>query len=80
MSSLDKHSLYNLGMKTGIDEYKLDNIHCVNSSKLKDDIPYINLVVTNMLFGIDFGANIGNYTRNTSKVLEVYNEIPKERY
>ena len=40
----------------------------------------IDLVITDPPFAIDFKARRSNYHRTESRVLEGYNEIPKEKY
>ncbi len=40
----------------------------------------IDLVITDPPFAIEFKARRGNYHRTQSRVLEGYNEIPKEKY
>jgi len=40
----------------------------------------IDLVITDPPFAIDFGAKRNNYHRTASRVIEGYNEIPKEEY
>ena len=61
---------------------EIDNIYCGDSLKLMKDLPSesIDLVVTDPPFAIDFNAKRSNYNRNQKKVLEGYNEIPKEKY
>lgn len=46
------------------------------------DIPIssIDLVITDPPFAIDFKAKRNNYHRTASRVIEGYNEIPKEEY
>lgn len=40
----------------------------------------IDLVIIDPPFAIDFKAKRSNYNRTASRVIEGYNEIPKERY
>jgi len=40
----------------------------------------VDLVITDPPFAIDFKARRSNYNRTQSRVLEGYNEIPKEKY
>jgi len=40
----------------------------------------VDLVITDPPFAIDFRASRANYNRTQSRVLEGYNEIPRERY
>ncbi|MEM2900192.1 MAG: site-specific DNA-methyltransferase [Thermoplasmata archaeon] len=55
------------------------NMDCIEGMKfLPDDS--IDLVVTDPPFAIDFKARRNNYHRTASRVIEGYNEIPKEEY
>jgi len=67
-------------MKIG--NFEIDNIYCGDSLKLMKEIPEnsIDLIVTDPPFAIDFKAQRNNYHRTQSRVLEGYNEIPKEKY
>ena len=67
-------------MKIG--NFEVDNIYCGDSLKLMKEIPEnsIDLIVTDPPFAIDFKAQRNNYHRTQSRVLEGYNEIPKEKY
>lgn len=58
---------------------RIYNIDCLEGMK---SIPNnsIDLVVTDPPFAIDFKAKRNNYNRTASRVLEGYNEIPKEKY
>jgi len=58
---------------------KIYNIDCIEGMKY---IPNntIDLVITDPPFAIDFKARRNNYHRTASRVLEGYNEIPKEEY
>lgn len=58
---------------------KIYNIDCIEGMKY---IPHetIDLVITDPPFAIDFKAKRNNYHRTASRVLEGYNEIPKEEY
>jgi len=58
---------------------KIYNMDCIEGMKL---IPNntIDLVITDPPFAIDFKAKRNNYHRTSSRVLEGYNEIPKEKY
>lgn len=55
------------------------NIDCIEGMK---NIPEksIDLVITDPPFAIEFGAKRSNYNRKESRVLEGYNEIPKNEY
>ena len=52
---------------------------CLEGTKYIDD-KSIDLVITDPPFAIDFKAKKENYHRTKSRVLEGYNEIPKESY
>jgi len=67
-------------MKIG--NFEIDNIYCGDSLVLMKDIPdeAIDLIITDPPFAIDFKARRNNYNRDPEKVLEGYNEIPKEKY
>ncbi len=58
---------------------KIYNMDCINGMKC---IPNnsIDLVITDPPFAIDFKAKRNNYHRTASRVIEGYNEIPKEEY
>jgi len=58
---------------------KIYNIDCIEGMK---HIPnnMIDLVITDPPFAIDFKAKRNNYHRTATRVLEGYNEIPKEEY
>ncbi len=61
---------------------ELDQIYhmdCVEGMRLLSDAT-IDLVITDPPFAIEFKAKRTNYNRTQSRVLEGYNEIPKERY
>ncbi|MBC8526224.1 MAG: site-specific DNA-methyltransferase [Candidatus Cloacimonetes bacterium] len=62
-----------------IEVNKIYNVDCVVGMK---NIPEntVDLVVTDPPFAIDFKAKRSNYHRTASRVLEGYNEIPKEEY
>ncbi len=55
------------------------NMDCIEGMK---EIPSnsVDLVITDPPFAIDFKAKRSNYNRIASRVLEGYNEIPKEKY
>lgn len=65
MKKLESNSIYNMDCIEGM-KYILDNT--------------IDLVITDPPFAIDFKANRNNYHRTASRVMEGYNEIPKEEY
>ncbi|CUT02433.1 DNA-methyltransferase [Candidatus Chrysopegis kryptomonas] len=67
-------------MKLG--KFEIDNIYCGDSLILMKDIPSdsIDLIITDPPFAIDFKAKRNNYNRDSERVLEGYNEIPKEKY
>ena len=58
---------------------KIYNMDCIKGMK---NIPEntIDLVITDPPFAIDFKAKRSNYHRIAARVLEGYNEIPKEEY
>lgn len=58
---------------------KIYNKDCIEGMKgIPNDT--IDLVITDPPFAIEFKAKRGNYNRKQSRVLEGYNEIPKEEY
>jgi len=65
-----------------IGKFKLDDIYCGDSLDLMKKLPpdAIDLIVTDPPFAIDFKAKRNNYNRTQERVLEGYNEIPKEKY
>lgn len=58
---------------------KIYNMDCIEGMKY---VPTeaIDLVITDPPFAIDFKAKRSNYNRKESRVLDGYNEIPKEEY
>ncbi len=58
---------------------KIHNLDCTEGMKHISDNT-IDLVITDPPFAIDFKAKRSNYHRTASRVLEGYNEIPKEKY
>lgn len=58
---------------------KIYNMNCLEGMKYIPENS-IDLVITDPPFAIDFKAKRNNYNRNLSRVLEGYNEIPKEKY
>lgn len=61
---------------------KANTIHnedCLEGMK-RIDSSSVDLVITDPPFAIEFKARRGNYNRTPSRVLEGYNEIPRERY
>ena len=58
---------------------KIYNMNCVEGMKHLPDNS-IGLIITDPPFAIDFKAKRSNYHRKASRVLEGYNEIPKEKY
>ncbi|ATZ61283.2 MAG: site-specific DNA-methyltransferase [Methanosarcinales archaeon Met12] len=58
---------------------KIYNMDCIDGMKHITDNT-IDLVITDPPFAIDFKAKRNNYRRTQSRVLEGYNEIPKEEY
>ncbi len=69
-------------MKKMIGKYQIDNIYCGDALKLMKDISSncIDLIVTDPPFAIEFKARRNNYNRTQERVLEGYNEIPKDKY
>ncbi|MFN4227177.1 MAG: hypothetical protein ACK4F0_03435 [Candidatus Ratteibacteria bacterium] len=67
-------------MKIG--DFLLDEIYCGDALKLLKRIPdeTIDLVITDPPFAIDFKGKKNNYNRKNEKVIDGYNEIPKEKY
>ncbi len=65
-----------------IGRFQIDEIYCGDALELMKDIPSesIDLIVTDPPFAIDFKAKRNNYNRTQERVLEGYNEIPKEKY
>lgn len=65
-----------------IGAFHIDEIYCGDSLLLMKDIPSeaIDLIVADPPFAIDFKAKRNNYNRTQGRVLEGYNEIPKEKY
>ena len=58
---------------------KIYNMDCIEGMKyLPNDT--IDLVITDPPFAIDFKAKRNNYHRTASRVIEGYNEIPREEY
>lgn len=55
------------------------NMDCIEGMKLIPDRK-VDLVITDPPFAIDFKARRTNYNRAQDRVLEGYNEIPKEEY
>lgn len=58
---------------------KIYNTDCVEGMKSIPDNT-VDLVITDPPFAIEFKAKRSNYNRIASRVLEGYNEIPKEKY
>lgn len=58
---------------------KIYNMDCIEGMKgIPNDT--IDIVITDPPFAIDFKAKRNNYHRTASRVIEGYNEIPKEEY
>jgi len=62
-----------------IETNKIYNIDCVEGMKVLPD-DSIDLVITDPPFAIDFRAKRSNYNRTQSRVIDGYNEIPKDQY
>ena len=69
-------------MNKKLGKFKLDKIYNGDALSLMKDIPTetIDLIITDPPFAINFKAKRSNYHRTQSRVLEGYNEIPKEKY
>jgi len=67
------------GMETRIE---LDHIYLMDCREGMRLMPSecVDLIITDPPFAIDFRARRSNYNRTPSRVLEGYNEIPKEEY
>ena len=55
------------------------NRDCIEGMKSIND-ESVDLVITDPPFAIDFKAKRSNYHRTASRIIEGYNEIPKEEY
>jgi len=71
-----------MSTKVKIGRFLLDEIYCGDALVLMKDIPAgsIDLIVTDPPFAIDFKAKRSNYNRTQGRVIEGYNEIPREIY
>ena len=71
-----------MSAKVKIGRFLLDEIYCGDALVLMKDIPAgsIDLIVTDPPFAIDFEAKRSNYNRTQGRVIEGYNEIPREKY
>ena len=71
-----------MSAKVKIGRFLLDEIYCGDALVLMKDIPAgsIDLIVTDPPFAIDFEAKRSNYNRTQGRVIEGYNEIPREIY
>ena len=58
---------------------RIYNMDCIGGMRLIPD-DTIDLVITDPPFAIDFKPKKSNYNRTQSRVLDGYNEIPKEKY
>ena len=58
---------------------KIYNMDCIEGMKRLSS-NFVDLVITDPPFAIDFKAKRNNYNRTQSRVLEGYREIPKEKY
>jgi site-specific DNA-methyltransferase (adenine-specific) len=63
----------------GLELNRIYNMDCIEGMKF---IPNntIDIVITDPPFAIDFKAKRNNYNRKQSRVIDGYNEIPKEEY
>lgn len=69
-------------MSTKLGKFEFNKIYCGDCLKLLKDIPdnSIDLVIADPPFAIDFKGKRTNYHRTPGRVIEGYNEIPKEKY
>ncbi|MCX7909307.1 MAG: site-specific DNA-methyltransferase [Ignavibacteria bacterium] len=61
---------------------EIDNIYnldCIEGMKFIPD-SFVDLIITDPPFAIDFKAKKENYNRKSERVIEGYNEIPKQLY
>ncbi|MBI4712703.1 MAG: site-specific DNA-methyltransferase [Planctomycetes bacterium] len=67
---------------TGRPNLQFNQIHYGDCTEGMKNLPanIIDLIITDPPFAIDFKAQRSNYNRTASRVLEGYNEIPKEKY
>jgi site-specific DNA-methyltransferase (adenine-specific) len=65
---------------TGLRVNQIYNMNCIEGMQSTLPPDTIDLVITDPPFAIDFKAKRTNYNRTQSRVLEGYNEIPKDRY
>jgi len=65
-----------------MEEIKVDNIYNIDCVQGMQRLPdkSVDLVITDPPFAIDFKARKTNYNRTQSRVIEGYNEIPKDEY
>lgn len=71
-----------MGENKKLGKFQIDEICCGDALTLMKGIPdeTIDLIVTDPPFAIDFKAKRNNYNRTQERVIEGYNEIPKEKY
>jgi len=69
-------------MEYKLGPYKINEIYFGDALILMKEIPdeTIDLIITDPPFAIDFKAKRSNYNRTKDRVIEGYNEIPKEKY
>lgn len=66
-------------MGTAIEPNRIYLMDCREGMRLMPD-EWVDLIVTDPPFAIDFRARRANYNRTPERVLEGYNEIPAEEY
>jgi len=71
-----------MNIKNKLGKFQLDRIYLGDCLKLIKEIPdsSIDLVLTDPPFAINFKGKRTNYHRTPERVIEGYNEIPKEKY
>ena len=69
-------------MKQKLGDFEINEIYLGDALVLMKRIPEetIDLIITDPPFAIDFKAKRSNYNRTKDKVIEGYNDIPKEKY
>ncbi len=77
-----KENDLNINDDKKIGKFQIDNIYCGDSLELMKDIPsqIVDLIITDPPFAIEFKAKRNNYHRTQERVIDGYNEIPKEQY
>jgi len=77
-----KENDLNINDDKKIGKFQIDNIYCGDALELMKDIPsqIVDLIITDPPFAIEFKAKRNNYHRTQERVIDGYNEIPKEQY